>query len=207
MEPLEPSLKMEPLEPSLFIVQGWWEKQMTHLAFKNDETVFSMGHINNLICFYHFWKKLVYPLWMQKYWWCSFSRRRQYVSETWCSSLPSVLPLSGHHVLAPSLRYLPCALNLELGSVAARANEQPAKHLCPSLRKEHTGWCFISIDSLCISIAYHNIIESQQKQCKKWMLPFLSQSEWWRGGRGRTKGLSMVDGKCARNRLFLGYLK
>lgn len=27
---------------------------MTHFAFKNDGTVFKMGHINNLICFYHF---------------------------------------------------------------------------------------------------------------------------------------------------------
>lgn len=127
---------------------------------------------------------------MQKCWWCSFYRRRQGVSEAWCSSLPSVLPLSGHHVLAPSLRCLPCALNLELGSVAAHVNEQPANHLCPSLRKGHTGWCFISIDSLCISIVYHNIIESQQNNARSGCcLSSLSQSD---GGAGEEEPRGFV---------------
>lgn len=90
--------------------------------------------------------------------------QQTHFSEAGYPFLPSVslqLPPSGHHVLETSRRCLPQALNLELGSVAVHANQEPAKPLCPSLGKGHTWWCFISLDSLCSSAAYY-ITEGHQ---------------------------------------------
>lgn len=86
------------------IVQGWWERQMTHFTFKNEETVFKIGHINNLICSQRFQKKLECPLWMQRCWRCSFDCRRPFPSEP---GVPFCPPLPPQASAAFSFR-LPC---------------------------------------------------------------------------------------------------
>ena len=165
---------------------------------------FLMGHISNLLYYDYFQKKLEYHLWMHK--WC-FYRRRRYSSEAWCPLLPSrplQLPPSGHRVLAPSLSCLPWAPTLGPGSVTVHANQQPAKHLCPSLGKGHIWWCLISIDSLCISTVYCNITEGHQNKVRSGCFCHSSLSQSQEDVGDGLSGLSRLDGTCARNRTFLG---
>lgn len=161
-----------------------------------------MGHINNLLHYDYFQKKLrISPLNAQ----VVFLPRRRYSSEPGvpCCLRPLQLPPSGHRVLAPSLSCLPWAPTLEPGSVTVHANQQPAKHLCPSLWKGHTWWrlpyfsWFSSHFQLYIAISQKGHQNKVRSGC--FCHSSLSQSQ-------EDVGEKMDWATCARNRTFLGWL-
>lgn len=161
-----------------------------------------MGHINNLIYYYHFQRKLEYHLWMQMWY---FYSRRQYFSEAGVPFCPPCLcsfllqaTMSSYLLWGVCHEHWVLSLGVWLCMLCNSLQNISAFHF------ERDTLCGVLFQLILFAFQPYITISQVIKITQEVAAAFpLRQSQGSEGGE-ELSGFSRMDEKCARNRTFLG---